>query len=105
MHWLSYKWFIFWWPSDKGNGPENVQWTVLALIVASLLIPRVRKFFSNHMKAIHEKLDHHHEEMLRQAEDHHVKQMDLAKKHHVEHLLALQEKPKAKRDSNGRFTN
>lgn len=59
---LHYQWFTYWWPSDKGNGPENIQWTVLALIVASFLIPAVRNYF----KRVEAKLDHiitHHPEI------------------------------------------
>ena len=104
MHWLSTQWFTYWWPSDKGNGPENVQWTVLALIVASLLLPRVRKFFKRHFESVHAKLDKHHEEVLRQAERHHVASQSLAKKHHEEHMAALKPKTGAKRGANGRFT-
>jgi len=54
MSWLSYQWFTYWWSSDKGNGPENIQWTVLAIIAASFLIPAVRNFF----KRLESKVDH-----------------------------------------------
>ena len=54
MHWFSYQWFTYWWSSDKGNGPENIQWTVLALIAVSFLVPAVRNYF----KRVEAKLDH-----------------------------------------------
>lgn len=54
MSWLSHQWFTWWWSSDKGNGPENIQWTILALIAASFLIPAVRNFF----KRLESKVDH-----------------------------------------------
>jgi hypothetical protein len=89
MNWLSHQWFTYWWPSDKGNGPENIQWTVLALLVVSLLLPRVRAFFKRHFESVHDKLDFHHEEMLRQAERHHVAQIKLARENHNAHMVAL----------------
>lgn len=101
MHWLTYLWLNYFWPSDLGNGPEAIQQSVLYAAIAVLFIPPIRKYFSRHIKSLHDKLDEHHkaqlaqskkhhEALLRQAEDHHVKQLDLMKKHHAEHLLALQ---------------
>jgi hypothetical protein len=104
LHWLNTQWFLYWWPSDKGNGPENIQWTVLALIVASLLIPRVRKFFKRHFESVHEKLDHHHEMVLQQNEAHHEEAMRQAEEHHKAHLAAIGAKPGPKRDAKGHFT-
>jgi len=54
MSWLHVLWFHYFWPSDLGNGPENIQWTVLAIIAASFLIPAVRNFF----KRLESKVDH-----------------------------------------------
>jgi hypothetical protein len=49
---------VYWWPSDKGNGPENVQWTLLALIVAAILIPPIRHVIKREITKVHAKLDH-----------------------------------------------
>lgn len=102
MSWLSHLWFGYGWSSDKGNAGENLQWTALAILVASLLIPRVRKFIERHVKGLHDKLDHHHEMILQQNEAHHEEALQLARDHHEAHLAAI--KPQAKRDARGRFT-
>ena len=99
-HWISNQWLTWWWPSDKGNGPENIQWTVLALIVVSLLLPKVRAFFKRHFESVHAKLDKHHEAILAQNEEHHESQMALAREHHEAHMRALGQK---KRGPDGRF--
>ena len=110
MNWLHVLWFHYGWQSDLGNGPENIQWTFLALIVASLLIPRVRKFFKRHFESVHEKLEahhqavlhqaeHHHETLLAQNEEHHETALALAKQHHEE----MMGKKTLKRDAKGRF--
>jgi hypothetical protein len=73
-HWLPNLWFNYAWPSDKGNGPEALQQTIIYAAIAVLLIPPIRKAIErfakrhvesikNHIvaenKAIHEKLDRH----------------------------------------------
>ena len=58
FHWFHYQWFAYWWPSDKGNGPENLTWSVLAGIVVALCVPLVRHYFEQHMKSLHAKMDH-----------------------------------------------
>lgn len=58
LHWLNYQWITYWWSSDKGNGPENVQWTVLALVAVSLLYPPIRHTIKRELEKIHHKLDH-----------------------------------------------
>ena len=58
MNWLHAQWFGYWWSSDKGNGPENIQWTLLAIAVTALLVPFVRHWIENHFSRLHAKLDH-----------------------------------------------
>lgn len=43
MRWLSDFWFGYAWPSDKGNGPEAIQQTVVYAAVAVLVWPRARR--------------------------------------------------------------
>ena len=61
-HWLSSLWFNYSWPSDKGNGPEALQQTIIYFLIAALFIPVVRRFIQREFhKAhadIHAKLDH-----------------------------------------------
>lgn len=99
MGWLSHQWYWYWWPSDRGNGPENIQWTLLAVIVASLLMPRVRRFFKRHFESVHAKLDHHHEMVLQQNEAHHEEALQLARDHHELHMAALKPKPRARKSN------
>jgi hypothetical protein len=67
-HWLSNLWFNYAWSSDKGNGPEAIQQTVIYGLVAIAVVPWVHRyikaeFHKMHMKieegqkAIHAKLD------------------------------------------------
>jgi hypothetical protein len=58
MHWLYYQWFVYWWPSDKGNGPENIQWTALAILFTVILYPPIRHAFKREFEKIHHKIDH-----------------------------------------------
>lgn len=73
MGWLHALWFGYFWPSDKGNGPEALTQTVIYATIAVLLVPPVRKaierFAKRHAEsikahvsaehaAVHEKLDH-----------------------------------------------
>jgi hypothetical protein len=58
VHWLWYQWFTYWWPSDKGNGPENIQWTALALVATAVLYPPIKHAIKREFEKIHHKLDH-----------------------------------------------
>lgn len=60
MHWLSHQWFGYWWPSDKGNGPENIQWSLIAAAVVAIFVPAVRAFFKRHFESVHAKMDEVH---------------------------------------------
>lgn len=51
-------WFGYFWPSLKGNGPEALIQTAVYGALAYILIPPVRDWFNNHMKSLHEKVDH-----------------------------------------------
>ena len=63
MHWLDTQWFGYWWPSDKGNGPEAIQQIVLGAVVVAIFVPPIRAWFRRHVKALHEKLDLAHQKM------------------------------------------
>ncbi len=73
MNWLYNLWFNYGWASDKGNGPEALQQTVIYGLIAVVLIPPIRhaleRFAKRHVesikahaeaenKAIHDRLEH-----------------------------------------------
>lgn len=69
MGWLSHFWFVYVWPSCKGNGPEAVIQTVVYGAIALVFVPPLRRWFGRHMEAlkshitaehaaVHAKLDH-----------------------------------------------
>ncbi len=96
MHWLYHLWFGYFVPSLWGNGPEAVVQTFLYSAAAVLLIPPVRKWFTGHMKKLHQKLDNatklarqHHQELLDQQQAHHDEALALARAHHAEHMATL----------------
>lgn len=85
-HWAHHLWFTWFWPSDKGNGPENIQWSVVVALAVAVLWPpvlrRIHRFVdrkADNLKAhvtaeharIHERIDglhatlhaHHQEQM------------------------------------------
>jgi hypothetical protein len=101
MHEISYIWLQYFWGSLKGNGPEAIVQTVVYGLIALVFVPPIRHWAERHVKAIHDKLDHHHEQLLQQAEEHHESQVSLMKEHHAAHLAAISGKPK--RDEKGRF--
>ena len=86
MNWLHGLWFGYFWPSDKGNGPEALTQTVVYAAVGIYFIPKVRAWVNGHMAAIHKKLDTHHQEHLELVKQHHAEQIELAKAHHAEIL-------------------
>ena len=57
-HWLYVLWFGYAWSSDKGNGPEALQQTILYGAIALLFVPIVRKAIKRWSEKLHEKLDH-----------------------------------------------
>jgi len=63
VHWLSYQWFNYWWPSDKGNGPEAIQQTLVYAATAALFVPIIHRWITKHLDALHAKLDKSHELM------------------------------------------
>ena len=53
-----YWWSAYFWPSDKGNGPEALQQVALGVAVASLLYPPLRAAWKRETERIHAKMDH-----------------------------------------------
>jgi hypothetical protein len=70
VHWFSNLWYNYFWSSDKGNGPEAIQQTVLYAALAVTFVPVVRHWFEGHMKALHEKFTEH-ERMLKHIIENH----------------------------------
>lgn len=101
MQW-HHVWYGYFVPSLWGNGPEAIFQTVLYGLIALAVVPPFRHWFERHIKSIHEKLDHQHEEHLTLMAHHHKEAMALARKHHAEHLVALGS-TKNMRDAKGRF--
>jgi hypothetical protein len=78
VNWLHTLWFGYFWPSDKGNGPEALTQTVIYATIAVLLVPPIRhaleRFAKRHVASlkahaeaenakIHEKIDAGHQLM------------------------------------------
>lgn len=103
MNWLHHLWFTWFWPSDLGNGPEGIQQTVLYGIIALIFVPPIRRWFKRHIKSIHDKLDHQHEEHLTLIAQHHKEAMRKADLHHAEIMTGQTPPPKNGRDAKGRF--
>jgi hypothetical protein len=57
-HEINYIWINYFWASDKGNGPEAIQQTIVYAIAAIILVPPVRHFIKHEFEKIHHKLDH-----------------------------------------------
>ena len=70
MNWLPGLWFGYWWPSIKGNGPEDITSLVIVAIVTGLFVPRVRRWWVAREQALHAKLDHS-ARLLRHVIEHH----------------------------------
>ena len=89
-HWLSNLWFNYGWSSDKGNGPEAIQQTILYALAAVLLIPWVRRALARRLKkveeavkSVHDTIHLHHIEASTQRDE-------LAEHlHHLTHHLQL----------------
>ena len=105
MGWLHHLWYGYFVPSLWGNGPEAIFQTVLYGAIALIFVPPLRHFVERHVKSIHEKLDHQHQERIDQADHHHKEALALARKHHAEHMVALSKPaPGQARNEKGRFT-
>jgi ABC-type Fe3+ transport system permease subunit len=61
--WLSNLWFNYAWASDKGNGPEAIQQTVVYAAIAAILIPAVRRFLKFEFERLHTKIEKGQDEM------------------------------------------
>lgn len=55
--WLHNLWFNYAWSSDKGNGPEALQQTILYGAIAAILIPAVRHFLKREFGKVHAKIE------------------------------------------------
>jgi hypothetical protein len=51
-------WFNYWWPSIKGNGPEDMTSLLIVGILTGIFVPRVRRWWIAREQAVHAKLDH-----------------------------------------------
>lgn len=62
MSWLHNLWFNYAWSSDKGNGPEALQQTVIYGLIAVVLIPPIRhameRFAKRHVESIKSHVEH-----------------------------------------------
>lgn len=58
--WLHNLWFNYAWSSDKGNGPEAIQQTILYGTIAAVLIPAVRHFVKREFDKVHAKIETEH---------------------------------------------
>ena len=76
-NYLHHIWFGYAWPSLEGNGPEDLIRTTIAVVLAAIILPQVRRFFQRGWGKLHGKLDSlggHHEttqRMLQHIIDHH----------------------------------
>lgn len=55
---MSNFWFNYWWPSIKGNGPEDVTSLLIVAAVTVIVVPRVRRWIAQEAGHFHAKLDH-----------------------------------------------
>jgi ABC-type Fe3+ transport system permease subunit len=69
-HWASNLWFNYGWSSDKGNGPEAIQQTILYAVVAAVFIPVVRHFIAKEFAKVHQSIHIHGTEIT--AHLHHI---------------------------------
>jgi hypothetical protein len=69
-HWLDTAWFGYSWPSDKGNGPEALQQTVVYALAAAVFIPVVRHFIAKEFQKVHHSIHIHGTEIT--AHLHHL---------------------------------
>lgn len=83
-HWLADLWFGYAWPSDKGNGPEAIQQTILYAAAAVILIPPIRHWFGSWFHGLHAKLDAHHDEAAADRAHLHAKLDSLHRFHGID---------------------
>jgi hypothetical protein len=69
-HWAYNLWFNYGWSSDKGNGPEALQQTVVYAVIAIVLVPAVRRFIKREFDKVHHSIHVHGTEL--QAHLHHI---------------------------------
>lgn len=69
-HWADNLWFNYSWPSDKGNGPEALQQTVVYALAAAVFIPVVRHFIAKEFAKVHHSIHIHGTELT--AHLHHI---------------------------------
>jgi len=69
-HWASNLWFNYAWSSDRGNGPEALQQTIVYAIVAVVFIPVVRRFIAREFAKVHHSIYIHGTEIT--AHLHHI---------------------------------
>lgn len=72
-HWLYTLWFGYAWSSDKGNGPEAIQQTIVYGLAAIILIPPVRRFLKFEFDKVHAKIDRGHQELHEKLDELHRK--------------------------------
>ena len=58
MSWLYNFIFNYWWPSIKGNGPEDATSLLIVGIVTAIVVPAVRHWIAREVSHVHAKLDH-----------------------------------------------
>jgi hypothetical protein len=58
-HWFYTLWFGYGWPSDRGNGPEALQQTIVYAAIAAIFVPIVRHFFLRELKKAHDEVHEH----------------------------------------------
>ena len=63
QRWISNLWFGYGWSSDKGNGPEGLQQTVLYAAIALLFVPVVRRFLRREFRKVHTRIERGHDEV------------------------------------------
>jgi len=65
--WLPNLWFNYAWSSDKGNGPEALQQTIVYGAIAVILVPPIRhaleRFAQRHVDAIKQHVSDEHDIM------------------------------------------
>lgn len=57
MNWLHSLWFGYGWSSDKGNGPEALQQTLLYGAIAIALVPPIRHWAARHVESIKQHIE------------------------------------------------
>ena len=69
-HWAGNLWFNYGWPSDKGNGPEALQQTIVYFTIAAVFVPVVRHFIAREFDKVHHSIHVHGTEIT--AHLHHI---------------------------------